>query len=135
MPPHIPLLEGIEPDDVIVIKRSDSSESALAVDPVDSAKQVQPSVASTSRQSGQYTVEEVARHNKKDDAWLIYNDKVLDVSKWVSNYFAYTPPPHFIFSMGFPHPRTNLFTPKTTAIPPPRRRTNHPTLRRHGRNR
>jgi cytochrome b involved in lipid metabolism len=86
MPPHIPL-DGVEPDDVIVIKRSDSSESAaLAVDPVDSAKhQQQPSIASSSRQSGQYTVEEVARHNKKDDAWLIYNNKVLDVSKWVSS--------------------------------------------------
>lgn len=76
MPPHIPESE----DDTIVLQRSDSSESALPADPDSSnKKQLLPS-----RQNGQYTVEEVAKHNKKDDAWLIYNNQVLDISKWVS---------------------------------------------------
>ena len=80
MPPQI---QGLESDDVISLKRSDSSESALPAEP-DSSKQQLPS---TSRQNnGQYTVEEVARHNKKDDAWLIYNGQVLDITKWVSSH-------------------------------------------------
>mmetsp|Transcript_3404 Transcript_3404/g.8653 ORF Transcript_3404/g.8653 Transcript_3404/m.8653 type:complete len:503 (+) Transcript_3404:152-1660(+) len=33
-----------------------------------------------------YTVAEVASHNTKDDAWLIYKDKVLDVSKWIASH-------------------------------------------------
>ena len=88
MPPHIPL-QGTESDDVLVLQRSDSSESALPAEPEspNKPKQLEPSAAaSISRQNGQYTVEEVARHNKKDDAWLIYNNQVLDVSKWVSNF-------------------------------------------------
>lgn len=80
MPPQI---QGLESDDVISLKRSDSSESALPAEP-DSSKQQLPS---TSRQNnGQYTVEEVARHNKKDDAWLIYNGQVLDITKWISHH-------------------------------------------------
>ena len=132
MPPHIPL-QGPESDDVLVLQRSESSESALPAEP-ESPKQA--ASLSRQRQNGQYTVEEIARHNKKDDAWLIYNNQVLDVSKWVSiscaarcrclvysltnKIFSFTPSSHFT---------------KTTGSPPPRRRTNHPPLRRHGRHR
>lgn len=80
MPPHIPESE----DDVIVLQRSDSSESALPADPDSTNKQQQLSPSVSRQNNGQYTVEEVARHNKKDDAWLIYNNQVLDISKWVS---------------------------------------------------
>ncbi|KAL7545780.1 hypothetical protein ACHAWF_009127 [Thalassiosira exigua] len=33
-----------------------------------------------------YTVAEVASHNAKGDAWLVYNGRVLDVTKWVSSH-------------------------------------------------
>ena len=31
-----------------------------------------------------YTMEEVARHDKKDDCWIVVNDKVYDMTKHVS---------------------------------------------------
>ena len=33
-----------------------------------------------------YTVAEVAKHNEPHDAWIIYRDQVLDVSKWVGHH-------------------------------------------------
>uniref|UniRef100_A0A7S4IXH1 Cytochrome b5 heme-binding domain-containing protein n=1 Tax=Odontella aurita TaxID=265563 RepID=A0A7S4IXH1_9STRA len=33
-----------------------------------------------------YTVAEVASHNTKEDAWLIYKGKVLDVTKWIGSH-------------------------------------------------
>jgi cytochrome b involved in lipid metabolism len=30
-----------------------------------------------------FTLEEVSKHNKKDDAWLIINNKVYDITKWI----------------------------------------------------
>lgn len=30
-----------------------------------------------------YTLAEVAKHNKKSDAWIIINDKVADITKWI----------------------------------------------------
>lgn len=35
---------------------------------------------------GSYTMAEVASHNKRGDAWLIYGGQVLDVTKWVSSH-------------------------------------------------
>lgn len=32
------------------------------------------------------TVEEVAKHNKKDDCWLIYEDRAYDLSGWVDRH-------------------------------------------------
>ena len=58
--------------------RTESSESALPSGLNSSKHQ------SARKNGGQYTIEEVARHNQKDDAWLIYNNQVVDVSKWVS---------------------------------------------------
>ena len=31
----------------------------------------------------EYTLEEVAKHNKKSDAWIVINGKVADVTKWI----------------------------------------------------
>ena len=33
-----------------------------------------------------YTIADVSLHNTKDDAWLIYNNQVLDVSKWITSH-------------------------------------------------
>ncbi|KAL9188789.1 hypothetical protein ACHAXT_007167 [Thalassiosira profunda] len=33
-----------------------------------------------------YSVSEVALHNRRGDAWLIYKGQVLDVSKWISSH-------------------------------------------------
>lgn len=33
-----------------------------------------------------YTLSQVAAHNTKGDAWIIYKNKVLDVSKWISSH-------------------------------------------------
>lgn len=48
----------------------------------------EPSPPSSGRGSSMksYTIAEVATHNTKNDAWLIYNDKVLDVSKWITSH-------------------------------------------------
>jgi cytochrome b involved in lipid metabolism len=32
------------------------------------------------------TVEEVAKHNKKDDCWLIHEDNVYDLTGWVDKH-------------------------------------------------
>ncbi len=34
----------------------------------------------------QYTPEEVARHNKPDDLWIIIEDKVYDVTEWLKHH-------------------------------------------------
>ena len=33
-----------------------------------------------------YNLEEIATHNTPDDLWLIYNNKVLDVTKWLAHH-------------------------------------------------
>jgi len=40
----------------------------------------------SSKYEKSYTVAEVAQHNRKDDAWLIYENLVLDVTKWVAQH-------------------------------------------------
>jgi len=97
MPPQYPLLSSLEiiDDEIsIPLQRTDSlssaESSALPASPSNLSlstaanKPAVDSTTTTSRKNGQYTVEEVAKHNKKDDAWLIYNNQVVDVSKWVS---------------------------------------------------
>jgi cytochrome b involved in lipid metabolism len=40
----------------------------------------------TSSQSGQFTATEVARHNQETDCWMIVNNKVYDVTAYVSGH-------------------------------------------------
>jgi cytochrome b involved in lipid metabolism len=34
----------------------------------------------------EYTIEEVAKHNKKTDAWIAINGKVANVTKWIPKH-------------------------------------------------
>ena len=36
--------------------------------------------------SKKYTIAEVAKHNKKSDAWIIYRNKVYDITKWIPKH-------------------------------------------------
>ena len=36
-----------------------------------------------SNKQTEYTLEEVAKHNKKSDAWIVIHNKVADVTKWI----------------------------------------------------
>jgi cytochrome b involved in lipid metabolism len=39
-----------------------------------------------SNNSKTYTKEEVAVHNKSDDCWMIYRNKVYDITKFLSEH-------------------------------------------------
>ena len=34
----------------------------------------------------EYTLEEVAKHNSKSDAWIVINNKVADITKWIPKH-------------------------------------------------
>ena len=34
----------------------------------------------------EYTLEEVAKHNKKSDAWIVINNKVADITEWIPKH-------------------------------------------------
>jgi len=36
--------------------------------------------------STEYTMEEVAMHDKKDDCWTVYKGKVFDITRYVSSH-------------------------------------------------
>lgn len=41
---------------------------------------------SVAKENKHYTVEEVKRHNKRDDNWLMINGKVYDLSRWAKKH-------------------------------------------------
>jgi delta8-fatty-acid desaturase len=43
-------------------------------------------VKAAPKAKGGYTLAEVASHNTKGDAWIVYKGQVLDVSKWISSH-------------------------------------------------
>ncbi|KAH9485209.1 Fumarate reductase [Psilocybe cubensis] len=59
-----------------------SSSAAPAAAPAPSA----PAAAPAATASGEYTVAEVAKHNKKDDVWVIIDGQVLDVTKFLPDH-------------------------------------------------
>ena len=42
--------------------------------------------SSSSSSGGSYSAEEVAKHNKKDDCWVIVDGQVLDVTKFLPDH-------------------------------------------------
>jgi cytochrome b involved in lipid metabolism len=52
----------------------------------------------------QYTLAEVAKHNKKSDAWIVINNKVADITTWIPKH-----PGGDIIMKGVGKNATNLF--------------------------
>lgn len=66
MPPSIKEVSG-SPDEVSTTPSSSSSNTAK-----------KPLAA--------YTISEIATHNQPHDLWIIYNNQVLDITKWLSHH-------------------------------------------------
>ena len=62
MPPHV--------------KEASGSEVPVFSAKTTSSKKALPS----------YTLQEICAHNKPDDLWIVYDNRVLDVTKWLSNH-------------------------------------------------
>jgi len=60
--------------------------SAVAKTPALGRDPVAAKLSPQRKASQIYTVAEVASHNTKGDAWIIYKNQVLDVSKWISSH-------------------------------------------------
>ena len=56
------------------------------------------------KQLKEYTLEEVAKHNKKSDAWIVIDNKVADITKWIPKH-----PGGDIILKGVGKDATNLF--------------------------
>lgn len=62
-------------------KRSSSASRVRSV-----SKDAKNTVALDAKKSPEYTWEEVAKHNKEHDMWVIISDKVYDITKWVDRH-------------------------------------------------
>ena len=50
------------------------------------AKAKAKATVKTTMKGKTYTTAEVAKHNKKSDAWVIYRNKVYDITKWIPKH-------------------------------------------------
>ena len=69
------------PPEVDISTDLSSSEDDISVVEIKS-----PSMNKKQSKLKSYTIAEVSKHNTKEDAWLIYNNNVLDVSKWITTH-------------------------------------------------
>ncbi|KAJ5114448.1 hypothetical protein NUU61_000207 [Penicillium alfredii] len=63
-----------------------SAEPAVAPSTSPAAEQAKPDPANFKIPEKEYTMEEVAKHNKKDDLWIAVKGVVLDVTNWLDEH-------------------------------------------------
>ena len=49
-------------------------------------KKTKKVINNKTNKSKEYTLEEVAKHNTKSDAWIVINSKVADITKWIPKH-------------------------------------------------
>ena len=72
---------------------SSSSQAVLASTPTTA-----PAAPAANASAGLYTMEEVAKHNKKDDVWVVVGGQVLDVTKASWSWSSSRSPTECLFS-------------------------------------
>ncbi|KAJ5765737.1 hypothetical protein N7520_005296 [Penicillium odoratum] len=60
--------------------------SPAAAAPAEETKAAKPDPANFQIPEKEYTMEEVAKHNKKDDLWIVVKGIVLDVTNWLDEH-------------------------------------------------
>ena len=58
----------------------------------------------TTRTKKKFTMEEVKKHNKKTDAWIVINKKVYNITSWIDKH-----PGGMVIMKGVGKDATNLF--------------------------
>ncbi|KAJ5936608.1 hypothetical protein N7466_003058 [Penicillium verhagenii] len=63
-----------------------AAAASTAAAPAEEAKAAKPDPANFQIPEKEYTMEEVAKHNKKDDLWIAVKGIVLDVTNWLDEH-------------------------------------------------
>ena len=63
-----------------------AAPAAIADAPASEPKKEDAKKAEEPKKMGEYTTEEVAKHNKAEDCWVIVNGQVLDVTDFLSEH-------------------------------------------------